>query len=101
MSSRSVVRLKRGFQMSPGRCFRYSLVLVVAVAAASIAGTISPVATGASRPTITPQGAVDCHGETGFIKFRPLLALGSHLPTKVHVSADSNGRSLKERNPGT
>ena len=80
--------------MSPGRFCRYSLVLVVALAATSIAGTVLPAAAGASRPTITPQGSVDCHGQTGFIKFRPPLALGSHLPTRVHVSATWTGCSL-------
>ena len=81
--------------MSPRRCFRHSLVLALAVVAVtSIAITVSPVATGASRPTITPQGAVDCHGETGIIRFSPPLALGSDLPTRVHVSADWTGCNL-------
>jgi hypothetical protein len=87
--------------MSPGRFCRYSLVLVVGVATASIAGTVFPAASGASRPTITPQGALGCHGETGFIKFRPPLMLGSHLPTKVHVSADWTGCSLDGVSPAT
>jgi hypothetical protein len=87
--------------MSPGRGIRYWLALVVAVAAASIAGAVFPAAAGASRSTITPQGAVNCHGETGYINFRPRLALGSHRPTEVHVWADWTGCSLNGVSPAT